>query len=95
MYDDEKLLRPDTPQKEIFPEKEVRNKFKIIEIITKHPNPTNPHALSKSQKIYKNLEIAKNYSGRPWSIHRKVYYYHPQNEHKYRYYPKKFQFYSH
>mmetsp|Transcript_24052 Transcript_24052/g.21365 ORF Transcript_24052/g.21365 Transcript_24052/m.21365 type:complete len:123 (+) Transcript_24052:117-485(+) len=93
MYSDEKLLRPDTPQKEIFSRKEVLNKFKTIEITTKHPNPTNPHALCNSQKIYKNLKILKEYKRRPPSIGlREVYYYLPQNEHKRRYYPRKFQY---
>ncbi|CAI2381173.1 unnamed protein product [Moneuplotes crassus] len=91
MYDDEKLIKPDTPLKEIFPQDEVKEKLKTIDIITEHPNPTNPHALSNSQKIYKTLKIARTYQPRPPSSGLKEYYYfHPQNRYKHRFYPKNF-----
>ena len=93
MYTDEKFLDPDPLPKEIFAREHILNKLKTIDIITEHPNPTNPHALSNSQKIYKRLEVAMKYKRRaPNNRLRGVYYYHPQNEYSHKFYPKKIQY---
>ena len=76
MYTDHKLLRPDTPQDEIFPYRVAKDKLETIRKIDKHVD---------SKKIHRGMEIVHSvYSSPPrYNTYKTnklkdIFYYHPQ-----------------